>query len=298
MERVGLASSAAQPTPRSTRRRASSARAQAAFTAPPHPSTSDVLAYWDARAPRYETGVVGEWHSSIAAALAEVAAPLPGERVILDLGCGTGLASRCAAIKGAVVHGVDLSPAMLAVARVKAGMQSASFSTSDAQTLDGFSPASFDLVLASALVPYLPDPPAALRRWKELLKPGGRVAFSGFRLASMNGELLVRAAASLGIPLDFERWTGSAERCAALLSDAGFSRIQVHSIPIADTHTKEEAKAALEPMLRNPLSAPLLANAYPQRLREAYDRLVEAEADAQGLIHTRGECFLARGDKL
>lgn len=38
----------------------------------------------------------------------------------------------------------------------------------------------FDLVTASLVIFFLPDPPAALRRWVDLLKPGGRIAFTTF----------------------------------------------------------------------------------------------------------------------
>src|SRR5205807_2019025 len=37
----------------------------------------------------------------------------------------------------------------------------------------------FDLVTAS-LVVFLPEPPAAVRRWTGLLKPGGRIALATF----------------------------------------------------------------------------------------------------------------------
>jgi SAM-dependent methyltransferase len=41
-----------------------------------------------------------------------------------------------------------------------------------------FAPASFDVVLASLVLYLLPDPRAALRSWRELLRPGGRLGFS------------------------------------------------------------------------------------------------------------------------
>jgi SAM-dependent methyltransferase len=45
----------------------------------------------------------------------------------------------------------------------------------DAQSLPGLQPASFDWVYSSHCLEDLPDPRAALHRWWEILKPGGRL---------------------------------------------------------------------------------------------------------------------------
>jgi SAM-dependent methyltransferase len=45
----------------------------------------------------------------------------------------------------------------------------------DAQTLSGLSPASFDWVYSSHCLEDLRNPPAALLRWWEVLKPGGKM---------------------------------------------------------------------------------------------------------------------------
>jgi ubiquinone/menaquinone biosynthesis C-methylase UbiE len=44
-----------------------------------------------------------------------------------------------------------------------------------------FGPASFDAVLASFVVYLLADPGAALARWRNLLRPGGILAFTFVR---------------------------------------------------------------------------------------------------------------------
>ena len=221
---------------------------------------------------------------------------------MLDVGCGTGFALSLSAERGAVVLGVDQSSEMLAIAQKKAAEAGvhASFSLGDAQRLDGVADASFDVVTAAALVPYLADPPAALQRWKRVLRSGGRCVFHGFHDASVLGVLATRAAAEVGISLNFERWTGSAEACAQLARDAGFSGVKVATLPILDKHTADEAKAALKRMLVNPLCAPLASACRDDaqlfdRLQAAYDELVDASVAADGFLHTRGECFIITG---
>lgn len=262
--------------------------------------------YWDARAARYESGASGAWHASIAQALVDAVAPRAGERVV-DAGCGTGLCALAAARRGALVTGVDLSPDMVAAAHAKAAeaglSASTSFTIGDVQHLAGLAPATFDVLTASALVPFLPDPPSALLRWREVLRPGGRLAFHGFHSASILGDLASQAAVSVGVPLDFERWTGSADQCANLLRQAGFAGVAVSVLPIEDKHTVAEAKGALERMLGDqchPLCAPM-ADAlrsdpalFP-RLRAEYNRLVDATTAADGCLHTSGQCFIAMG---
>lgn len=165
---------------------------------------------------------------------------------------------------------------------------------------NGIANASFDVVTA-ALVPYLADPPAALQRWKQVLRPaGGRVAFHGFRDASILEALATRAAAAVDVPLNFEQWTGSAEACAQLARDAGFSDVKVQTIPIVDKHSADDAKAALNGMLANPLCEPLASACRDDaqlfdRLQAAYDPLVYSSVAADGFLHTRGECYIVVG---
>ncbi|MFJ5532302.1 class I SAM-dependent methyltransferase [Streptomyces sp. NPDC093261] len=107
-----------------------------------------------------------------AARLGEWLPPRPGH--VLDLGCGTGSLSLLAAERGHRVTGVDLSPAMLTRARAKLAGHDALFLVGDA----GAPPVrerSFDAVLVRHVLWTLPDPGRALRHWRELLRPGGRL---------------------------------------------------------------------------------------------------------------------------
>lgn len=98
----------------------------------------------------------------------------PAPRDILDIGCGTGSLSVLLAARGHTVTGIDLSPAMLALAREKA---SAGALAVDFQEMDAayprFPARRFDALLCRHLLWALPEPQAVLHRWASLLRPGG-----------------------------------------------------------------------------------------------------------------------------
>jgi len=92
---------------------------------------------------------------------------------VADLGCGTGSLTLLLAEAGHAVTGVDLSPAMVARARAKAG-DVAELVIGDAAA-PPLTPASYDVALCRHVLWALPDPAAALERWVGLLAPGGRL---------------------------------------------------------------------------------------------------------------------------
>ena len=108
------------------------------------------------------------------AALVEFAQIDPSDRV-LDVGCGTGAALAPASRTAASATAVELSPAM--AERAQAAAPGAKVIVGDAAELP-FDDASFDLVLSSFVVFFMPDPTAALREWRRVLAPGGRIVMS------------------------------------------------------------------------------------------------------------------------
>lgn len=100
---------------------------------------------------------------------------LPGRSCdVLDLGCGTGSLSLLAAEQGHRVTGVDSAPAMVDLARAKLAGRDAAFLVGDAAA-PPVGEQRFDVVLVRHVLWALPDPGRALRQWRELLRPGGRL---------------------------------------------------------------------------------------------------------------------------
>ncbi|MFJ5839297.1 class I SAM-dependent methyltransferase [Streptomyces shenzhenensis] len=100
---------------------------------------------------------------------------LPGRPAdVLDLGCGTGSLALLAAEQGHRVTGVDLSPAMVDLARAKTAGRDAVFLVGDAAA-PPVGERRFDAVLVRHVLWTLPGPGRVLRHWTGLLRPGGRL---------------------------------------------------------------------------------------------------------------------------
>ncbi|MEU9333700.1 class I SAM-dependent methyltransferase [Streptomyces sp. NPDC048290] len=93
---------------------------------------------------------------------------------LLDLGCGTGSLALLAAEQGHRVTGVDRSPAMVERARAKLAGRDAAVLVGDAAT-PPVGEERYDVVLVRHVLWALPDPARALRQWRGLLRPGGRL---------------------------------------------------------------------------------------------------------------------------
>jgi ubiquinone/menaquinone biosynthesis C-methylase UbiE len=104
----------------------------------------------------------------------------PGQRV-LDIGSGPGfLACEIAEAvgPGGSVHGIDMSPSMLAIARGRTpgdGAAPVEFTEGSATDLS-FPDAGFDLVVSTQVYEYVDDMPAALAEARRVLDDGGRLA--------------------------------------------------------------------------------------------------------------------------
>jgi ubiquinone/menaquinone biosynthesis C-methylase UbiE len=144
---------------------------------PAEPAPSPYAAFGGDPAENYQRYFVPVIPGPLADELIELAAPRPGERAV-DVACGTGVVTRLAAARvgpeGAVA-GVDINPAMLAVARSLSPRGAVAWHEASAEALpldDG----SADLVLCQLGLMFVADRPAALREMRRVLVPGGRLA--------------------------------------------------------------------------------------------------------------------------
>lgn len=103
--------------------------------------------------------------------------------LVLEIGCGSGgPALFLARTTGARIVGVDINEHGVAQANRLAEEQqlaeSARFEQIDAGEPLPFADESFDAVVCIDAINHLPDRLAALREWRRLLKPGGRLLFT------------------------------------------------------------------------------------------------------------------------
>lgn len=141
--------------------------------------TRRVRRAFDRAADGYETGAVlqraVEAHSLARLDLIRIA-----PQVIVDLGCGPGVAGRALVrrYRGAQVIGVDFAPAMLRAARRRRRWFSAQrFVCADAQAL-ALAADSADLVFSNLTVQWCADPAAVFAEVARVLRPGGLFLFT------------------------------------------------------------------------------------------------------------------------
>ncbi|MFK7938904.1 MAG: methyltransferase domain-containing protein [Roseovarius sp.] len=94
---------------------------------------------------------------------------------VLDLCCGHGILAEAAVAQGAVVSGLDFSPAMLDMARAR--VPQATLVQGDAMALE-FEDASFDAVVIGFGIPHVPDATRVFQQAARVLKHGGKLAYS------------------------------------------------------------------------------------------------------------------------
>jgi len=191
-----------------------------------------VVAAFDEAADTYDRTASG-FARPVASRLVELARLRPGWRV-LDAGCGAGavLGRAAQAVSpGGTVTGIDLAPAMLARAARKAGRaglrRSVTLIRCDAAD-PPFGPVSFDAILASLIFYLLPDPAAALVRWRELLVPGGTLAFSRAVLPDPRWSPVFAAVDAYASHAGFESYVhspGPLSATSAMLDACGYAGV-------------------------------------------------------------------------
>ena len=165
------------------------------------------------------------------------AAKVRGGTRLLDVAAGPGHLAAAAAQHGARVTGVDLAPAMVALASKL--HPDVSFREASADRLP-FPDASFDAVTCAYGVGHFPDPVRVLAEFARVLAPGGIAALAwwdGFERNRINGifheallrlnDFRARCGCLHGPPID--RYS-DCERFAQLLRDAGLNDVRVEQV--------------------------------------------------------------------
>lgn len=186
-------------------------------------------------AERYQNILTPSILGPFAEALVEFATLTQGESV-LDVGCGTGAAARCAAqIVGdaGVVTAVDVNAGMLEVAKALPPLPGAQIAWREANATSlPVADQSVDAVLCAQTLQFLPDKSPALGEMRRVAKPDGRVAISlwcaieenPYFAALVDGiSTHIGPDVSAGLHAAFA--LTDARQIEQLLSDAGFPQI-------------------------------------------------------------------------
>jgi SAM-dependent methyltransferase len=193
-------------------------------------------AFWTAQARRFDE-TLAHCHGPFLAAAA-----IRADDHILDVGCGTGQATRevaRTAVDGAAL-GIDLSSKMLAFARDAAsteGLRNIEFRQADAQ-IHPFEDGEFDAVISRMGSMFFGDPIAAFANLHRALRREGRLTLLTWQSLDDNEWLTeFRAAMAVGrtlptpppdAPSPFA--LSNPDRVTAILGEAGFSNISFQSL--------------------------------------------------------------------
>lgn len=196
----------------------------------------DTGAFWTENADRFDRGVAAYQGRFLEAAEIE------DTSAVLDIGCGTGQATRDAARRASAgsALGVDLSSRMLVLARRRAATEqlaNVTFEQADAQ-IHPFPPHTFDRAISRHGSMFFGDPVAAFANLARALRPGGRLTLLTWQSFERNEFMnaVSRAVAVgrevTGPPTDAPSplALSDPDRVRSLLTAAGFTNVRLESV--------------------------------------------------------------------
>ncbi len=131
------------------------------------------------------------WETHALSAWRRITPHLPRRGLVLDLGCGAGPLSAALVRRGCAVWGLDISPAMIALARRRAPRATFVVGSLNATPL----PTCDAAIAIGEVLNYLPSIDRTLRRVRAALRPGGVFVFDALlprphrtRYAARSGE--------------------------------------------------------------------------------------------------------------
>ena len=161
-----------------------------------------------------------EAHAAVTAGIVRIARAIAAEPLLLEMGIGTGRIALPLAESGVRVVGVDLARAMLA--RLRARRPDVPVAIGDMTRLP-FAAVRFDCVLFVHVLHLLPDPGAALRAARQVLRPGGRLVYGrqGFGSSAVpRAAAVVREVVAEISGLELQGWSPHERADEAFAADA------------------------------------------------------------------------------
>jgi len=232
----------------------------------------------------YEQYLVPAFQGPQAVEAVNVASPQPGEHA-LDVACGTGIAVRLAAPRvapGGRVAGLDIDPAMIALARTLAGDVSGApidWHCASAMAMP-FDEASFDLVFCLQGLQFLPDCTAGLAEIRRVMKPGARLTAIVWDdiAASMGQHAVVQALKRRNVdpaPMLKANALGDATRLNTYAAAAGFTAVNIRAV--VGEASFASTRQFMEAMTRGGVASRVAISKVPAEQRAAFDDDVAAQ---------------------
>jgi SAM-dependent methyltransferase len=196
-----------------------------------------------------ELSIVGEL-------LSESVPVLAGDRV-LDVGTASGNTALAAARRRAVVTGVDITPALLERARLRAAAEGLriDFQEGDATALT-FADASFDVVMSTFGAIFAPDPEKTAAEMARVCRPGGKIAMAVWTPEGMLGKLFRMLArysppgTQVDLPVSWGDQAVLKKRLGAYAGDLRIKREVVRFRSLSPAHWVEFMKTYFGPAIR------------------------------------------------
>ena len=235
---------------------------------------------WQTRAAEYDLWL-GQITRNGTEDLLDAAGVSAGSKVV-DIACGPGYVAGAAAARGAHALGLDISPAMVAEAKIN--FPGADFKIGNAEHLD-LTDNSVDAAICAFGLLHFADADRAIGEVARILKPGGRYAFSVW-CSTDNHEffrLVWGAIAKYGdlkadVPTgpDAFRFSDSIE-CERTLKEYGFLDVKTREIEFSWTATSIDA--ILDMVNRSTVRTPMMLDAQTPEARNAIEMGIRERAE-------------------
>ncbi|MEU6034116.1 class I SAM-dependent methyltransferase [Actinomadura sp. NPDC047616] len=267
--------------------------------------TTDFDAYerdlWAGRAPAYERGFARLTAYTVGPLL-DAARVTEGTRT-LDVGTGPGPVAREAVRRGAEVTAVDADPLMAETASRNVPGLDVRVATLPELP---FPDETFDAVVGNFVINHVGEPDAALKELRRVLRPGGRLALTCWRMPGSGALGVVgEALDAVGVPWPDDIPTppfmehGEPAAFRALVAGAGFADAAVDELDW--THTADpEYWWETGPQAAVGTNGVIVQRQTPEtisRVKAAYDRIMAGYTVGDGQVALPAHALLAHGTR-